>query len=202
MTPRREQRGFTLVELLAAVAIFAVLAVMTQQALVITLVSETRLTLRRSDLAELQRAMTVLGRDLENAAPRGVRDRTGELEPVLALEAEGEALVFTRGGLPNPAGLPRSSFQRVRYALARSGGGIERQVWRLLDPVPRQKPEVETLIDDIERVRFRVWTRESGWRNSWPDPEKPATRSRLPEGIEAVLDTRRFGTLRRVVSLQ
>ena len=202
MTPRSEQAGFTLVELLAAVAIFAVLAVMTQQALVVALASETRLTLRRSDLAELQRAVTVLGRDLENAAPRGVRDRAGELLPVLALEAEGEALVFTRGGLPNPAGLPRSGFQRVRYALGRSGRGIERQVWRLLDPAPRQKPQVETLIDDVQRVRFRVWTRESGWRDSWPDPDNPATRNHLPEGIEAVLDTPRFGTLRRVVSLR
>ena len=202
MTPRSHQAGFTLVELLAAVAIFAVLAVMTQQALVVALTSETRLTLRRSDLAELQRAMTVLGRDLENAAPRGVRNRAGELLPVLGLETEGEALVFTRGGLPNPAGLPRSGFQRVRYALGGSGMGIERQVWRLLDPAPRQNPEVETLIDDVQRVQFRVWTRESGWRDSWPDPENPATRSRLPEGIEAVLDTRRFGTLRRVVSLR
>ena len=202
MTPRSHQAGFTLVELLAAVAIFAVLAVMTQQALVVALTSETRLTLRRSDLAELQRAMTVLGRDLENAAPRGVRNRAGELLPVLGLETEGEALVFTRGGLPNPAGLPRSGFQRVRYTLGRSGMGIERQVWRLLDPAPRQNPEVETLIDDVQRVQFRVWTRESGWRDSWPDPENPATRSRLPEGIEAVLDTRRFGTLRRVVSLR
>ena len=202
MTLRGTQAGFTLVELLAAVAIFAVLAVMTQQALVVAFTSETRLSLRRSELAEIQRAMTVLGRDLENAVPRGGRDRRGGRLPVLALETEGEALVFTRGGLPNPAGLPRSGFQRVRYALGSDDRGIERQVWRLLDPAPGQPPDVETLLDDVERVQFRVWTRDGGWRNTWPNPDRPATRSRLPEGIEAVLETRRFGTLRRVVSLR
>ena len=202
MTPRRHQCGFTLVELLAAVAIFAVLAVMCQQALVVTLSLESRLSLRRSELAAVQRAVTVLGRDLENAAPRGVRDRQGELLPVLALEAGGEALIFARGGLPNPAGLAKSGFRRVRYAVSTEDEGMERQVWQRLDPAPGQAPAVETLLAGVERVRFRVWTRDDGWRSIWPDPEDPATRTRLPDGIEAVLETRRFGTLRRVVSLR
>ena len=59
------QAGFTLIELLAAMAIFAVLALMTQQALMAALSTERRLSVRRSELAELQRAVTVLGRDLE-----------------------------------------------------------------------------------------------------------------------------------------
>ena len=199
---RRASAGFTLLELLAAMAIFAVLAVMAQQAVVATLSAETRLSVRRSDLAELQRAVTVLGRDLENAAPRAVRGPRDEPEPVLMLGPDGRTLTFTRGGLPNPAGLPRSGFQRVRYALGRGGEGIERRVWRRLDPVPAQKPAAEVLVRDVTRVRFRVWSREGGWRSTWPDPEDPGTRSRLPEGIEAVLETRRFGTIRRVVSLQ
>ena len=207
----RPEAGFTLIELLAATAILAIIAL--SAVLSLRLAPGETPAARMDELARAvrflqeeamytRRNFAFLGRDLENAAPRGVRDRAGELLPVLALETEGEALIFTRGGLPNPAGLPRSGFQRVRYALGRSGRGIERQVWRLLDPAPRQKPEVETLIDDVQRVQFRVWTRESGWRDSWPDPENPASRARLPEGIEAVLDTRRFGTLRRVVSLR
>ncbi len=194
--------GFTLIELLAAVAIFAVLAVMTQQALVVTLSAETRLAVRRSDLAELQRAVTVIGRDLENAAPRGIRGPREASEPVLTLGAGGETLTFTRGGLSNPAGLPRSGFQRIGYAPSRGGEGIERRVWRQLDPAPAQKPEVEVLVPDVVRMRFRVWSREGEWQSTWPDPEDPGTRNHLPEGIEAVLETRRFGTIRRVVSLR
>ena len=196
------QAGFTLIELLAAVAIFAVLALMTQQALMAALSTETRLSVRRSELAELQRAVTVLGRDLENAASRGVRDSNGKAHPVLAIESGGEALLFTRGGLPNPAGLPRSGFQRIRYAFDRNAAGIERQVWRWVDPAPLQRAEAQTLLDGVERVRFRVWTGGSGWLKTWPDPGDPATRTRLPEGIEVVLHTRRFGLVRRVVSLR
>ena len=202
MNRRAASGGFTLIELLAAVTIFAVLAVMTQQALVATLSAETRLSVRRSDLAELQRAVTILGRDLVNAAPRGIRGRREASEPVLVLGAEGRTLTFTRGGLPNPAGLPRSGFQRISYALGRGGEGIERRVWRRLDPVPAQKPKMEVLVPDVVRVRFRVWSREGEWRHTWPDPEDPGTWNHLPEGIEAVLETRRFGTIRRMVSLR
>ena len=202
MNRRAASGGFALIELLVAVAIFAVLAVMTQQALVATLLAETRLSVQRSDLAELLRAVTVLGRDLENIAPRGIRGSREGSEPVLMLGADGRTLTFTRGGLPNPAGLPRSGFQRIHYALGRGGEGIERRVWRLLDPAPAQKPVVEILIPDVVRMRFRVWSREGEWQSTWPDPEDPGTRSRLPEGIEAVLETRRFGTIRRVVSLR
>ena len=196
------QSGFTLIELLAAVTIFGVLAVMTQQALMATLSTESRLSVRRLELMGLQRAVTILGRDLENIAPRGVRGSDGAPYPALSIEAGGEALVFTRGGLPNPAGLPRSGFQRIRYSINRSSGGIERQIWRRVDPAPLQRAETETLLDGVEHVRFRVWTRQSGWRDTWPDPDRPATSKQLPEGIEAVLETRRFGLIRRVVSLK
>ena len=202
MTKGAASAGFSLIELLAALAIFAVLAVMTQQALLVTLATETRLSTRRSNLADLQRAVTLVGRDLENAAPRGVRGADGAPGPFLILENGGETFTFTRGGLPNPAGLPRSGFQRVRYGTAQGGRGIERRIWRRLDTAPWQEPEVSVLLDDAEGVRFRVWTREGGWRSSWPNPEDPTTRERLPDGIEAVLETRQFGTIRRVVSLR
>ena len=202
MTRSAASAGFSLVELLAALAIFAVLAVMTQQALVATLMTQTRASVRRADLASLQRAVTLVGRDLENVAPRGVRGANGAREPFLILENGGETLTFTRGGLPNPAGLRRSGFQRIRYVLGRDGRGLERWVWPRLDPVAGQRPQVEVLYKDIEGVRFRVWTERSRWRTRWPNPEDLNTRMRLPEGIEAILDTSRFGTIRRLVSLK
>ena len=215
MIRRSVQTGFTLIELLAAVAIFAVLALMTQQALMAALSTEGRLSVRRSELADLQRAVTVLGRDLENVAPRAVRDSDGEPLALFAIEVGGEGLVFTRGGLPNPAGLPRSGYQRVRYVFNGSTEGIERHVWRRIDPAPLQSAEVETLLGGVEGVRFRVWADEGGWRDAWPEPEDPDalkedpdtpkdpdTLVRLPEGIEVVLQTRRFGLVRRVVSLR
>ena len=202
MSRAAAQAGFTLVEMLAAVAIFGVLAVMTQQGLMVTMSTDSRLALRRAELAQLQRAVTMLGRELENAAPRTVRGRDGEPHPAMEIEGGSDALIFTRGGLPNPTGRARSGFQRIRYAVDRSSRSFERQVWRRVDPAPLQRPDTVTLLDGVERVRFRVWTPESGWRDTWPDPEDPQTRNRLPEGIEAVLETRRFGVIRRVVSLR
>ena len=202
MTRTRGTAGFTLIELLAAMAIFAVLAVMVQQALIVSLTTESRLADRRGQLAALQRGVMLIARDLQNIAPRAVRDSAGNFEPVLALDESGEGLTLTRGGVPTPALLPRSGFQRIRYTIADDGRGVERRVWGRLDPAPGAEPRVDRVLEDARSVRFRVWAPASGWQTVWPDPDVPATRSRLPDGIELVLETERWGQLRRVVSLR
>ena len=182
VTSRKRQHGVTLVEVLVAVTVLAIVLIGILRAL------------------DHQSASTIALADRMFA--HWVALNSMKVHPVLAIESGGEALLFTRGGLPNPAGLPRSGFQRIRYAFNRNAAGIERQVWRWVDPAPLQRAEAETLLDGVERVRFRVWTGGSGWLKTWPDPGDPTTRTRLPEGIEAVLHTRRFGLVRRVVSLR
>lgn len=187
MTARAE-RGFSLIEIMAALAIFGIVAVMAQQALMLAIRSESRVSERRAALALLQRAVTQMARDIENIAPRAVGN-----EPAMIV-AEG-ALTLTRGGTPNPAGLLRSGFQRVRYALSEEG--LERTVWRVLDPAPDQSPHARTLLPGATGFRVRVWS-GGAWQGAWPGIDPSPV---LPRGVETEIDTDTFGTVRRVVSL-
>ena len=70
----KRQNGFTLIEVLVSLAIFAIMSALAYQALGQTL-SNTELLHERVDRVQaIQRTMNMLGRDLFQSSPRPVRD--------------------------------------------------------------------------------------------------------------------------------
>ena len=106
---RRTQAGFTLVELLVASAILVVLGVAGYVGLDVVLGSAERTTQESQRLHRLQRCFTQLAMDLEQALGRPIRDDLGDEQAALSYQSGLASLEFTRGGLPNPAGWPRST---------------------------------------------------------------------------------------------
>ena len=107
---RARQRGFTLIEVLIALSITAFVAALAYSSLsrAIDGVEGTRAIAERT--SEINRAWTILSRDLRQFVPRPVRDEFGEEEPaMLGGPAARYLLSFTRAGWFNPNQLPRSS---------------------------------------------------------------------------------------------
>lgn len=126
--------GFTLVEVLIAVAIFAVLA--SAGVLVLTRTLDTREVVheRSERLAELQRMRALLRADLGQAAPRRTRGATGRPapQPLIGAAQPGDPLlVLARTGVANPDDAARPSMQRVEYRLVEDR--LERQASDYLD---------------------------------------------------------------------
>lgn len=126
--------GFTLVEVLIAVAIFAVLA--SAGVLVLTRTLDTREVVheRSERLAELQRMRALLRADLGQAAPRRTRGATGRPapQPLIGAAQPGDPLlVLVRTGVANPDDAARPSMQRVEYRLVEDR--LERQASDYLD---------------------------------------------------------------------
>ena len=71
------RRGFTLLEILIALAVFAIIGVLSSRILtgMIDLSESTRA--HGDALAELQRAMFIVERDMEQSTHRSVRDEHG-----------------------------------------------------------------------------------------------------------------------------
>ncbi|MEO0385959.1 MAG: type II secretion system minor pseudopilin GspJ [Pseudomonadota bacterium] len=191
---RRGTRGLSLIEVLAAMAIFGILATMTNQALLTALKIEPRLEDRRSALAMLQRAVTQIARDLENAVPIA----PAEAGSALRLGEDGQEIVFARGGVANPAGLPRSGYQRVAYLWDGDAAALDRRVWTHLTATPRAAPRTDRILSGVTALTFRAYSAETGWRDSWPPAETPEA---WPTGLDIVLTTETWGEIRRVVSL-
>jgi len=128
----RTVSGFTLLELLIAMVIFSTMSLMAYAGLNSVLTSNRITEAYEKDLKGLQRSMMFLEKDIRQlvARPRhaGYGESFAAVQTDLGLEG---VLEFTRSGNPNPAGVLRSSLQRVRYVL--DEGELQRWSWSLVD---------------------------------------------------------------------
>ena len=112
----RNQQGFTLVEILVAMLIFAVIGLLSSQILSNSVQTQNIIKDRGERLAQIHRAMQVIQRDVMQFSERPVREYSGDWVPALLLSNEG-FIEFSRVGWRNPLSQPRSELQRVGYRL-------------------------------------------------------------------------------------
>lgn len=205
---RRDVAGFTLLELLIAIALFALLGLATYRMLESVLRSDEVVRAQEGQLRQLGRAVWRLEQDLIQAVPRPVRDGYGDEQNAMIGQLSsfegGAALELTRSGWRNPTGLLRSNLQRVRWRL--NDGSLERLYWLVLDRDLDSEPRVQRVFDDVTELRLRYLDAENSWHDEWPpfdfgrgNPEEQARR--LPVAVEVSFDHLRYGTITRLLRL-
>lgn len=199
-TAKQTSRGFTLLELVVAMAVFAIMAAIAYSGLNNVLIARQLTETHSEQLHQLQLAMSWFARDIEQIVNRGVRSEYGEmLPPVVGNDFEGYLLELTRGGWRNPANQPRSHLQRVAYAVRDEQ--LVRAYWRVLDRAEDSKPFENVLLDGVKSVEIRYLGADDEWRTSWPELAAtgnvaPAV---LPRAIEVNVDTKQFGKITRLM---
>lgn len=197
------QRGFTLIEVLVALAIFGVLSVLSYASLAQTLASADMLTERMDRLQAVQRAMRYLSNDLNMAAPRPVRDELGTTyEPAVSVSGANDyALAVTHGGWTNPAGLPRSTQQRTVYLL--DDGKLFRVYYAVLDATYSNDAISTEILDGVESIEFRLMQDNGEMTSEWPPGVSQGIRSQMlrPRAVEIILTLEGEGEIRRIVEV-
>ena len=165
--PDAKRSGFTLLEVLIAIAIVALLALMGYRALSALSESESRLSAEATKWRTLDLFFARLEADLREAVPRPARSGAAS-EPawLAAVDAAGNgALAFSRAG-PDFAIDPGSVGQRLGYRLR--NGSIEVLYWPGYDRPRDGEPAAYALLSDVTQFRLSYLTATGIWVDNWP----------------------------------
>jgi general secretion pathway protein J len=167
---RLVRSGFTLLEVLIALAIMATLALTGYRALTGMLDGERRITADRDRWRDLDLFFSRFDYDLGHALPRPYTLGSTTF-PGLFLRADGLALVrATPGEIP----------QRIGYRL--HDGRIEVLYWRGLDAQVPPEPVAYTVATGVAAWELRLANREGEWLDRWGEPGPQDTEAPLPRG--------------------
>lgn len=215
MRANNSPAGFTLIEVLIALAITAFVSAIAYTSLSTTLVGveSTRATSDRT--YEVNRAWMIITRDIRHFVSRPVRDEFGEMEPALVGgPAARFALSFTRSGWHNPNDNLRSNLQRVNYRVEE--GALWRDSYPVLDRASDSAPREVKLLDDVEYLEFgflgslsevqsgnnTVALETRDWSESWvADTSSPDSELVPPLALELRLLLEDWGEMRRLYAL-
>ena len=206
--------GFTLLEVLVAIAITAFVAITgyTTLSTVITGVDSERKEAAR--LNEINRALGVMSRDIRQLVNRPTRDEFGDLEsPLTGGALAREMLSLTHAGWHNTIAAPRSGLQRVAYRLTEDR--LARLSWPMLDQAGVIEPQVAVLLAGVEAFDVLFLSDlsqlQSGrgvdvdrrqWQSSWiADVSTPGAVVAPPAAIEVILSLADWGEVHRIYAL-
>ena len=163
-------RGFTLIEVVIAMFIAAIMFAIGYGAINQALRDRDELNLSQARVTEIQRGMRVIAQDFAQMSDRPSRDSTGtgQLMPAVSADGRSDTLVlFSRNGWSNPAGIQRPAEQRVRYRFI--DGSLVREHWLSVDPALNAKPRQRVLLTKVKAVEIRFLDPLSRqWRTEWP----------------------------------
>lgn len=184
-------KGFTLIEMMVALLIFALITAAGVAVMNSTLTNQSAVRVRVERYAELQRMRAILKADLSQAATRRTRGEDGV--PALTAFAGvspwvvgGPLLAFTRRGYENPDQAPRASMQYVEYALIE--GRLERRSRPALDGA-RLGP-AQVLLTDVESIQS-AYLFDGVWRPTW----RGETTADIPAAVRLTMKLRDLGEI-------
>ncbi len=174
---RKSHHGFTLIELMVAVAIFAVLTLMGWQVFNNLIQVRERTSAKAEQLGAVQETYEQLSRDFSQALARPVMISSAA-EPAFYLS--NNEFHLTRTGVIDPLQLGIAPMERVQYLLQQ--GKLIRQSYAQVDQSGNLVPNKTELLSNVSD--WNVTTLDKRTSTTWPidNPSPPTTAGQVPMG--------------------
>lgn len=174
----QRQQGFTLLEIMIALTIFAVISTLAWQILDGAMRTSNATDVAATQLNQLQRAYNLLERDFFQLQARAPRN-----EPDVFVQHDDALELTTLNGVSGQVQL-----ERVRWRL--EDKKMWRDIWSVIDSPADVKPEEVPILSDVKEMTWRFW--KEGWQNKWTDT------AHQPDGVELLLTMENGDTWRWV----
>ncbi len=158
-------RGFTLLEMVVAVAIFAIMAAIAYTGLNHTIRVGNQVGESNQRLSELQFALSYFSSDWLQVSPRKVRNQYGDEENNIIIADN--SVSFTRSGWANLLQRKRSNLQRVQYLLV--DNKLVRRHWLSLDQGIGEEPLESVLLHNVNAFEVQLVDASEKAIDAWPE---------------------------------
>ena len=207
--------GFTLLEILIAVIIFAIIIIGAQQVFSMATRNAAAVNAQQARLRQINSSLQILEKDVSQIISRSIRG-PGFGFNIAALQSDiSDNFIFklTRGGWKNPLYKARPEIQAVTYHL--DDDKLVRSYTPYLDAL-NEASEIERIIlDQVLSIEVKYLSRQIEWLDDWPpinsfsNPQTEANSTdtqltappEMPLAIEILIELEDYGVIRRLINL-
>jgi len=188
------KKGFTLIEILIALTVFAILATLTSSSLYYAFTARTRVNAQADRLNNLQLAVSLIEQDTIQIVDRPIR--SNEMRLFSMLVGMPDYVEFTRDGYINPNSIDkRSSLKRV--ALVCLDKKLVRRTWESLDSKDRNAYGDRILLDNLTDCHFNYLNHTlqllTKWREQTAQPNQ--SMELFPKAIQVNVTLQEWGEM-------
>lgn len=189
-----KNKGFTLIEILIALTVFAILATITSSTLYYAFNTRTRVNTQAERLNALQLAISIIQQDTSQTLERAIRGNEMRLFPIFV--GQPQYLELSRDGVVNPnSAEKRSTLERV--ALVCQDSKLLRRTWNTLDPIDRNIYKDKVLLDNLSECHFNYLNQNLQLLSEWREQAVNQNQQRepLPKAIQMNLTLKDWGDM-------
>ena len=197
LTMKGLNRGFTLIEIMIAVSIFAVISAIIFPIVIKTISTNSAIEKRSEEIAGLQRMFVFMENDFRYMVQRTIRDPLDGLsfDPSFAVDTSDGELIKFFTLLPD-ANIGESQTRLVAWVLDEEK--LQRKTWFSISPFVDEEPRFATIVEGVGGIDLRFAEETDGvldWNSDWDDEEK------LPLAAEVVVNFADGVSYRRVFEI-
>jgi general secretion pathway protein J len=197
----KKAKGFTLLEIMIAMAISALIGIAAMALLDRATVAHANIKHQGSRFNQIERTWLFISNDIQQLAPRQFRDEFGDKKNNLTSDdATGTThLSFTRLGRRNPAKLPRSNLEKLSYLV--EDNVLKRVSFVYPDGMSNEQGQKRPLLEDVIGLSVNFFDGEE-WHPFWPvDQVAESTENQLPVALKLGLELKDLGMVERLFVL-
>ncbi len=190
------QKGFTLIEMLMALAVLSIVLAIGYGSLSQLLAQQIKLNNNHQQIRDLQVMMQLMEYDFAFASRRRIRNEYASR--LTAFSGEPEKLNLTSNGRRMSKGIRQSRLQHIEYEF--KNNTLRRLVWQALDGFRKEDQTVSISLVHIEGLKWQFLSPTGVWENTWPAIGQGGSSS-LPRAVQLNMELSKVGPMQQIFLL-
>jgi len=192
----RYQKGFTLIEMLMALAVLSIVLAIGYGSLSQLLEQQIKLNNNHRQMRDLHVMTQLMEYDFAFASRRSIRNEYATR--LTAFSGQPEHVRLTSSGRRMSKGIRQSRLQHIEYEF--KNNTLRRLVWQELDGFRRADATMTTSLVDLKNLQWQFLSSTGVWESTWPASGQ-ARKNTLPHAVQLKMKLSKLPVMQQIFLL-